>query len=167
MVEQKASQQSQADSDSNAQKPYRACVVGVFVSTQDKVLLAKRSDLPAWQFPQGGVDPGETAKQALQREMHEEIGCQNFEILQQSSKDWPYDFPADMNTHISRKYRGQIQSWFLCRLDSKEQADLSKASSKEFCQLEWVDPQEALKRVVDWKKNVYQAALSDLGLLEK
>src|SRR5690606_41681175 len=40
----------------------------------DKVLLIKHTYVPGWQFPGGGVDPGETFEEAGVRETAEETG---------------------------------------------------------------------------------------------
>ncbi|NGP18266.1 NUDIX domain-containing protein [Devosia aurantiaca] len=40
----------------------------------DKVLLIRHRHIPGWQFPGGGVGPGETFEEAGAREMEEETG---------------------------------------------------------------------------------------------
>jgi 8-oxo-dGTP pyrophosphatase MutT (NUDIX family) len=46
----------------------------VMVVDGDKVLLIRHTYVPGWQFPGGGVDPGETMEQAGARETLEETG---------------------------------------------------------------------------------------------
>lgn len=49
--------------------------VGIILANDDgQVLWAKRIGHNAWQFPQGGIQFGETPEQALFRELREEIG---------------------------------------------------------------------------------------------
>lgn len=40
----------------------------------DKILLIRHTYGPGWQFPGGGVDPGETMQNAMEREVYEETG---------------------------------------------------------------------------------------------
>ncbi len=147
-----------------ADKPYRPCVVGVFRNQQGLLLVGRRSDLPAWQFPQGGIDSGEIPEEALYREMLEELGCDKFRILYASSHTITYDFPADLSTRVSRRYRGQRQYWFLCEFSADARPDLSKASSREFDDLGWISREEILGQIIAWKKQAYLDGLKALNL---
>ncbi len=65
---------------------YRPNVAAIILSaeypSQKLFLLAKRKGVRrGWQFPQGGIDKGETPKQALFRELKEEIGTREVEII--------------------------------------------------------------------------------------
>ena len=67
-------------------KRYRPNVAAVIVSAKYpfvcEVFIASRSDIAdAWQFPQGGIDEGETPKEALFRELKEEIGTDDIEVI--------------------------------------------------------------------------------------
>ena len=97
-------------------KKYRPNVAAVVLSPKypEKVgiLIAKRNDVDAWQFPQGGIDEGENAKQALLRELKEEIGTDEVEILAEMPEWQKYDFPK----RIAKKmypFDGQKQNIFL------------------------------------------------------
>ena len=55
---------------------YRPNVGIVVANRRGQVLWAKRvGKQDAWQFPQGGIDDGETPEKALYRELEEEVGC--------------------------------------------------------------------------------------------
>ena len=55
--------------------PYRPCVGIVLANQQGLVFAGERIDTPdAWQMPQGGIDEGETPREAAMRELHEETG---------------------------------------------------------------------------------------------
>jgi G:T/U-mismatch repair DNA glycosylase/8-oxo-dGTP pyrophosphatase MutT (NUDIX family) len=62
----------------------REAVRGLVVDRDDRVLLVRfwgpGRDRSWWGSPGGGIEPGESHEQALVRELHEEIGLQDFEL---------------------------------------------------------------------------------------
>jgi putative (di)nucleoside polyphosphate hydrolase len=53
---------------------YRSNVAAILRQDTGEILIGKRTDqVNCWQFPQGGVKPGETLEDALRRELEEEI----------------------------------------------------------------------------------------------
>ncbi len=144
---------------------YRPCVLAVFTNSAGEVLVAERKDRPgSWQFPQGGIDPGESPEVALKREMGEELGCEEFEILARAPDGIRYDFPVGRKgPHAG--YCGQEQVWFLMRFAAGCGPDLMRATHDEFVETAWVTPAEALRRIISFKRDAYRAGLTALGLL--
>ena len=97
---------------------YRENVGIVICNDQRKVLWARRSGEEAWQFPQGGINKGESAEEAMYRELKEEVGLDphNVEILARTKGWLKYDVPKSWIRRDCRdRYRGQKQIWFLLR----------------------------------------------------
>jgi len=144
---------------------YRPCVVVVFTNEKSQVLVCERSDVPgAWQLPQGGIEPGESALNAVYREMREELGCDRFHIVKEASGLVKYRFPTDLNKPISKKWVGQCQSWFKAKFELGFGPNLDLADG-EFTAFDWKDPEFALTSVVDWKRDAYREGLQKLGFL--
>ena len=94
-------------------KPYRPCVVAVIQNQAGWLLVGERADhAGAWQLPQGGIDEGETAQEALFRELKEEIGTDQLELVRTSAVKIRYDFPAEVQRERMKAFRGQEQDWF-------------------------------------------------------
>jgi 8-oxo-dGTP diphosphatase len=55
-------------------------VVAAVIERDGRILIAKRRQgdrlAGKWEFPGGKIDPGETAEEALKRELHEELGIE-------------------------------------------------------------------------------------------
>jgi 8-oxo-dGTP pyrophosphatase MutT (NUDIX family) len=107
--------------------PYRLNVGAVLFSRAGQVLVARRADFPnaegaagGWQLPQGGIDEGEDPRVAIFRELGEEIGTANAEILAEHP-DWlDYDLPPHLiGKAFKGRYRGQRQKWFALRLPTR------------------------------------------------
>jgi putative (di)nucleoside polyphosphate hydrolase len=145
---------------------YRPCVVAVFTNKNRQILICERSDVKgAWQVPQGGIEPGESALNALYREMREEIGCDRFKVIKEASGLIKYRFPEDLKKSISKKWIGQSQVWFRVEFDAGFEPDLSVADG-EFSAWAWRDAETVINQIIDWKRDAYKEGFTKLGLLD-
>ena len=144
---------------------YRQCVGIMLLNAQGQVLVARRADTPAnpaWQMPQGGVDWGETPRQAALRELEEEIGTAKAIILAES-RDWlTYEFPPEIAGRVwYGRYRGQRLKWFLMRFTWCD-ADIDVGSAHaEFDAWRWVEADELPALIVAFKRLHYRAVVSE------
>jgi len=144
-------------------KRYRPNVAAVILSSKypDKCefFVAHRTDIKnAWQFPQGGIDEGETPQEALLRELLEEIGCNDVEILGEFPEWITYDFPP---TSRGKQYPfdGQTQKYFLVRLKEQASIDLEAYDIPEFKEYEFVAYEALFKKVTYFKRAVYRRVI--------
>ncbi|GKH60582.1 RNA pyrophosphohydrolase [Campylobacter ureolyticus] len=145
------------------EKNYRPNVAAIIMSSlypfEMKFFLAKRVDIKnAWQFPQGGIDKGETPEMALFRELKEEIGTDEVEIIAQYPKWLSYDFPEDVLEKM-KPYSGQIQKYFLVRLKKNAKIKLN-TEIPEFNDYNFVSFDEIDKNVRSFKRESYLEVLN-------
>jgi len=143
--------------------------VGIIVANDEgRLLWARRVGQTSWQFPQGGVDQGESSEQALFRELKEEVGLkeQDVEVVA-STKEWlkyvlPKKYQRNKNYPLCI---GQKQKWYLLRLLTEESnIDLENGHhTVEFDHWRWVSYWYPLSNVIDFKKEVYRNALKELS----
>lgn len=134
---------------------YRKNVAAFILNEKGQILICQRSDhFKTWQLPQGGIDQGETAQEAVLRELLEEIGTNDVQIIHQLEDSISYDWPE----HLYRKgYIGQEQTFFLVRLNGK--IDLKNAVSEEFEEIKWINSASFKKLDSGFKTQAYQVAL--------
>ena len=119
-----------------------------------------------WQFPQGGVDPRADLVAEARRELREEIGTDDIRVLRITRRTYCYDLPHKLVKH-GREYDGQCLRWILAAFDAQD-CDIRFAHEPaEFDAWEWVEPGEALSRVVAFKREAYVGAMGELGILGK
>ncbi len=150
---------------------YRLNVGIILVNDSGRVFWGRRSGHDAWQFPQGGVASGETALEAMFRELHEEVGLMREDVaVLGSTKRWlKYRLPKQYLRHGSDPLViGQKQKWFLLKLISSEQkVRLDLSDSPEFDSWRWIDFHSPGEEVIYFKRQVYVQALKELEHLLK
>lgn len=109
-------------------------VVGAVVVRDGAVLCAQRGPLGSlpgsWEFPGGKIEPGETARHALEREIREELGC-------------TVDVGAPLTTTTHAYDFGEVTlTTFWCTLTSgapklTEHADVRWLPARDLESLDW------------------------------
>ncbi len=148
------------------------CIV-ITNEQQDKVLMFHRIGVEkeGWQFPQGGVDAGETENEAFYRELQEEIGTNDVTILKISKKRVKYKFPKwvfkkwKKTNKKKLKYKGQQQRWYLVRLNQGTTSISFEEHPAEFDAFEWVPVEEAVQRIITFKQKAYAKGLQLLEMI--
>lgn len=145
---------------------YRPNVAALIVNREGLLLVCERSGCPgAWQFPQGGIDPGESAREAAEREIGEEVGYMPSDYdIAASAGGYRYDYPPEVLDAVQRKrgepYVGQEQTYFLCRL--RPGAGEPVLDGREFGRHAWIAPGAfRLGWLPEFKRGVYRDVLSD------
>ena len=148
--------------------PYRHGV-GIFLLNKKKKLwIGKRIDAQNdfWQMPQGGIDSKESELNAMMRELKEEIGTNNVEVLMRSDKLYQYELPKNLISNVwSGKYKGQIQRWFACSFLGEDKEIRLDHYKPEFKDWKWVDPMYILEKVIPFKRKMYKKIIEDFSNL--
>lgn len=139
--------------------PYRLGVGAVLLNADGLVFVAKRIDTPgdAWQMPQGGIDADEDPREAVMRELEEEIGTNNAEIIAQTEGWLTYDLPKEVRKKVWKgRYRGQKQKWYALRYLGKDSdIDLETHKHPEFSAWQWADMLQLPDLIVPFKRDLY------------
>jgi len=140
--------------------PYRPNAAALILRSQGReILLGERADTPGhWQWPQGGLEPGESPEDGLFRELQEEIGVSKARILYRFPFKLVYRFPQ----RLSQKFKpciGQEQVYFVVEI---EQAPNLEASDGEFSAIKWAPLEKATSQVIWHKAPLYDAVLEHL-----
>ncbi len=149
--------------------PYRPCVGIMLLNKDGKVWIGRRAmdrvvqqDEPgSWQMPQGGIDAGEDPLPAALRELEEETGISQVDVIGESDGWFSYDLPVHLlGKALKGKYCGQKQKWFAMRyLGSDDEIDLSQAEDDEFDAWRWEDAQVLPDLIIEFKRPVYEQVI--------
>jgi len=140
---------------------FRPNVAFILEKEDGRILICERSDARgAWQFPQGGVDKGETLEEALYREVMEEIALdrKDYQVLGRKGP-YRYEFGGG---RTKKGFGGQEQIYFRALFLGEDAMILSGADSKEFRAARWIRPDQfRLSWVAAMKRDVYRAVFRD------
>ncbi len=143
---------------------FRANVAMIVCNRLGKLLWTKRIGNDGWQFPQGGMQPGESPEQAMYRELREEVGlcAADVSVLGESQGWLRYRLPKRLiRRSLGPACIGQKQKWFLLGLESEDsRIRLDLATTPEFDDWRWVDYWAPSDQVVEFKRQVYRRALT-------
>jgi putative (di)nucleoside polyphosphate hydrolase len=152
--------------------PYRRNVGAVLFNAAGRVLVARRANFEnaegeagGWQLPQGGIDEDEDPAAAIFRELGEEIGTANAEILAEHPDWMTYDLPIELlGRAFKGRYRGQRQKWFALRfLGDDAEIRLDADPHPEFDAWRWADLGELPGLAVAFKRPIYETLARDFA----
>lgn len=140
---------------------YRPNVAAILRNARGEILICERIDATgAWQFPQGGVSPGETPEESLVRELKEEISvkAKDFRVVERRGP-YRYLFPEG---RTKKGFRGQEQFYFLADFTGPESRIDLATKHPEFRSFRWIQPaQFQIAWLPPMRREVYRAVFHD------
>jgi putative (di)nucleoside polyphosphate hydrolase len=136
--------------------------VGAIIKRADgKILVGERTKVAgAWQFPQGGLKKSETSREALSRELKEEVslGPPHYRVVE-SKGPYRYVFPPG---RTKEGFDGQEQTYFLIEFTGTDSNISVSTEDPEFVRLRWIEPREfQIAWVPRFKRDVYRQVFFD------
>jgi putative (di)nucleoside polyphosphate hydrolase len=139
--------------------PYRPCAGIMLLNNQNQVFVAKRIDtaVEAWQMPQGGIDQGEDPKEAAIRELEEETGIRDTQVIAEYEGWLTYDLPDELYGKVWKgKFGGQTMKWYVMRFNGNENDINIETAHPEFSEWKWTEISNIPDMIVPFKKDIYQ-----------
>jgi 8-oxo-dGTP pyrophosphatase MutT (NUDIX family) len=121
-------------------------VAALIVKKGNKYLLVQKPRKNnAWQFPQGGVDPGETHAEAALRELAEECGSDiKVEIDSKPIGNYEYPFPEDFVRHYGEFFGAKVVFFKAKYLSGEVHVD-----GKELVGFKWLEAEKIKEYVAE------------------
>jgi len=140
---------------------YQTNVAGILRKPDGRIFVGERLTISnAWQFPQGGVDAGETHEDAIRRELWEEIGvlADDYRIVQKRGPYY-YLFPPGIT---KKGQHGKEQYYFLCDYHGPDERFNVAQEHPEFRAWKWIDPADfRIEWLPEMKREVYRQVFQD------
>jgi putative (di)nucleoside polyphosphate hydrolase len=138
--------------------PYRPCVGVMLLNSDGLVFVGRRIDqtVEGWQMPQGGIDGKETPREAALRELKEEIGTDQAEVLREMDEWLTYDLPQHLlGAALKGRYRGQRQRWIAMRFKGDDSDINVNTEEPEFGEWKWLAMEALPRLIVPFKRDTY------------
>lgn len=150
--------------DLNSNYQNRKTVRGIIMNGEHQILLAYSPFFQDYTFPGGGVRSGETEIDALKRELKEEIGALNIEILNPLFSVSELKYGLNGNNHIYL----QTSIYYLIKVIHFGEQELVGREIKHGIHPVWIAPDEAIKqnRAVLTDQNHQQKGLKTVLIRE-
>jgi len=77
---------------------YRQSTSAVILDKLGRILIVQKCSYKnnEWDIPGGGISEGETSREAIIRELNEELGSDKFEVIKTSSLTDRYEWPDEL-----------------------------------------------------------------------
>ncbi len=152
-----------------AHNSYRPGVGIMLLNEHGQIFAGRRGDVPgaAWQMPQGGIERGETPRDAVLRELEEEIGTRKVTLIAESRQWFSYDVPYPLAQKAWQgRWRGQRQKWFAGLFRGEDRDIHLTRHTPEFSDWRWVTIKELSTLPVSFKGPLYLDVIREFsGLL--
>lgn len=137
---------------------YRHNVAAVVINHDKQVFIGKRNvSQDHWQFPQGGVNEGESEQDAILRELQEELGSNKFSLLYKSKHLYRFEWPKSQLRNDG--LIGQEQRYFLVLYYGKDNE--IKLEERALLGFEWIPPEKVLERIFPARRQIYEAVMTE------
>lgn len=149
---------------------YRKNAGAIVINKDKKVLLCRRLDITdAWQFPQGGIEEGESPSLAAKRELYEETSIKNVKLIKTLDNPIRYHFPQEILEKMQKRgfsNLGQDIYWSFFLFEGNDDEINLQTNEPEFSEFKWTTMKDAVELVVDFKKEAYLIAQIELDNTE-
>ena len=126
---------------------------GIIINEEGKIAIFNKVNKNEYKLPGGGIDEGETPKEAFKREALEETGCQ-IQIIKEL---------GTIEEHKSLENFKQISYLFVAKVvKDSHKLNLTEKEKDEGARLLWVDEQEALNLVTNCFEQLKESKYENL-----
>ena len=144
--------------------PYRRGVGAVLFNADGLVWIGRRISKSKqdvqnyWQMPQGGIDDEEDPAAAVLRELREETGTDQANIIGETANWLKYDLPKHLQKKVwNGQFRGQRQKWFALQFRGLDtDFDLRVHEHPEFDAWRWAELETLPELIVPFKREIYE-----------